>query len=55
MFTTMAAIAPKARVSIETVALVAPPVAEDVDAAAAAAVVLEAAWISAEPVRTCGW
>lgn len=43
MFTTMAAMAPKARVSIETVALVAPPVAEDVDAAAAAAVVLEAA------------
>jgi hypothetical protein len=55
MFMTMAAIAPKARVNMETVALVAPPVAEDVDAAAAAAVVVEAAWISAEPVRTCGW
>ena len=51
----MAASAPNTRVSIETVALVAPPVAEDVDAAAAAAVVEEAAWISAEPVRTCGW
>lgn len=51
----MAASAPNARVTMETVALVAPPVAEDGDAAAAAAAVMEAALISAEPVRTCGW
>jgi hypothetical protein len=47
----MAATAPRARVIMETVALVAPPVLEDEDAAAAA-VVEEASEISAEPVRT---
>lgn len=49
----MAAMAPNARVSMETEALPAPLVPEVVDAAAA--VVAEAASILAEPVRMCGW
>jgi hypothetical protein len=50
----MAAIAPKARVRMETAALEAPLVPVDEDAAAAL-VVEEAMEMSAEPVRTCGW
>ena len=48
----MAATAPRARVIMETVALVAPPVPEEDEAAALEVEEAEASEISAEPVRT---